>query len=99
MSNPKNAEFPMDSSIYFLNSDRILTEFLYQKFDLFYRSPIESFNPGENPEEEEAHLHAGEAAARHEDLHVGRAARHNPKDRVQHMHLVKAELRIWRKLS
>ena len=27
MSNPKNAEFPMDSSRFFLNSDRILTEF------------------------------------------------------------------------
>ena len=27
MSNPKNVEFPMDSSRFFLNSDRILTEF------------------------------------------------------------------------
>ena len=27
MSNPQNAEFPMDSSRFFLNSDRILTEF------------------------------------------------------------------------
>ena len=37
----------MDSSRFFLNySDRILTEFWCQKFDLFDRSPIESFNPG-----------------------------------------------------
>ena len=28
----------------------ILTEFLYQKFDLFDRSPIESFNPGIDPQ-------------------------------------------------
>ena len=36
----------MDSSRFFLNSDRILTEFWCQKFDIFDRSPIESFNPG-----------------------------------------------------
>ena len=34
MSNPQNTEFLMDSSRSFLNSDRILTEFLCQKFDI-----------------------------------------------------------------
>ena len=36
----------MDCSRYFLNSDRILIDFWCKKFELFDRSPIESFNPG-----------------------------------------------------